>query len=76
MLFRSERLKLSKRNATLTVSAGNGNLIEHLNSHPPNFWTEAIPGDKVLLKLVSDDKVHDWEFEIKKVECSVDTDKR
>ena len=68
-----ERFELSKHNDTLTISTESGNVIEHLNSHLPAFWTEAIPGNKVLVRLLTNNKVNDWGFKINKIKYSVDT---
>ena len=63
-----ERFQLDKYSDTLTMTSKNGQIIEHLNTNLGSFWSEAIPGDKVLMRLKTNDKVNDWGFKITKVQ--------
>lgn len=65
-----DRFDFSNHGDTLSIITDDGKVIEHLNSTLPAFWSEAIPGDIVLLRLKTNDKVNSWGFRITKIKFS------
>ena len=63
-----QRFEFAKYNDTLSVQTAEGEVIEYLNSPLESFWSEPIAGEKVLLNLVSNDKVNQWGFLIDKIQ--------
>lgn len=63
-----QRFQFDKHDDTLSLIASSGEVVEHLNSPLGSFWSEPIPGDTVILRLRSNDKVNDWGFAIDKVQ--------
>ena len=63
-----EKFQFDKHDDTLTLISAKGEVIEHLNSSLGSFWSEPIPGEKVILRLRSNDKVNDWGFVINKLQ--------